>query len=131
MSDKEKSDKQKEEEQMIREIEAKIEDVIDLLSLQKDFHGSKRDLEKTLDSHQQSRNNKELTYMRKDSSKHKHVAITKHAQGNMDLVEAMKMHKRFSEHPIDLLSHLDTLTDKLVLLIQRQGNQSNNKRKRV
>lgn len=115
----EKTEKQKEEEKMIREIEGKIEEVIELLSLQKDFNGSQRDLQRTQSMHQKTRNNMDLLFLHKHKQ-HKNVAVTKHAHGNLELIEALKMHQKFSDHPVDLLSHLDTLTDRLLLLIQKQ-----------
>lgn len=116
---KTKEEKQKEEEKKIREIEAKIQEVIELLDLQKDFQ---RDVQRVQDIHAKTRNDKSLTFL-KQNNKHKNIAVTKHAHGNMEMIDILKKQQKFSDHPADLLSHLDSLTDQLLLMIQKQSKK--------
>jgi hypothetical protein len=108
-----------EDEKKIREIEGKITEVIELLDLQRDFPQKKQRVQEL---HAKTRNDKTLTFM-KHESKHKNIAITNHAHGNMELIDILKKQQKFSDHPSDLLSHLDSLTDMLLLLIQKQSKK--------
>ena len=119
----EKTDAQKEEEKMIKEIEGKIDEVIELLSLQKDFSTIQKDFQMTQDMHGRTRGDKDLTFMKKDKAKN--IAVTKHAHWNLEMVEATRLKKKFSQHPVDLLSHLDSLTDRLLMLVQKQSKRKN------
>lgn len=106
------------DEDLIKEIEEKIEEVVELLSLRKDVFSAKTDLESMRVQHGQTRGSKEQTWLQHKT--HKNIAVSKHARGNLDLLAAMREYKKFTKHPIDLLKHLDELTDRLLEVAQRQ-----------
>lgn len=114
-----------EQEKKIKDIEHKIEEVMELLALPKDL--LERKFEDILDTHKNTRNSKELAFMPAKGGKHKNLAVRQHSKANLDLIEAIRTRRRFLEHPDNLLEHLDKLTDKLLQLVQTQG--TNKKRK--
>jgi hypothetical protein len=106
------------DEKMIMDIEQRIEGVLELLGIKNKVNDIDEEVTKKRKVRHASKNNKELTWCK--GSKSNNIAITKHSQGNMELIEAIKTKKKFSEHPEDLLKHLDTLTDRLLTVIERQ-----------
>lgn len=120
MSTKEPTQEEK-DEQMIRDIEQRIEEVMELLSFQKDID---KEVETKKKQSQKSKNSKELTWA--PHAKHKNIPITEHSKGNMELISMIKTKKKFLDHPEDLLGHLDKLTDKLLSVVERWCKPSSN-----
>lgn len=112
------------DEQMIRDIEQRIEEVMELLSFQKDID-KELDLKKA--QNQKNKNSKELTWASSTNSKHKNIPITKHSHSNIQLIDMIKTKKKFLDNPEDLLKHLDQLTDKLLTVVERWCKPSTTK----
>lgn len=119
-ANKEKS----EQDKKINDIEKRIEEVMDLLALPKDIF--EQDFNRVLANHAKTRQKTELAYV--SGSKHKNLTVREHAKGNLDLVKALRTKQKYDNHPVDLLSHLDSLTDKLLLLVQAQGQNKRPKK---
>lgn len=107
------------DEQTIRDIEQRIEEVMELLSFQKNID---KEVAMKKAQSQKNKNSKELAWA--PHGKHKNIAITKHSHGNMELIDIIKTKKKFLAHPEDLLGHLDKLTDKLLTVVERWSRAS-------
>jgi len=116
-----------EDEQLIREIESRIEETLEILSTNKDIIQLQNELQSKLMQRNKNKNNKEKGWFPHKSKKN--IAVNKHAESNMHLAESMKMYLKFLDHPRDLLGHLDKLTDKLLDTLQRQVDRAATKKK--
>lgn len=115
---------EEEDEELIRELEQKIELVIELLETKKDRESSLEDLKLKHGNKRQHTGNKELTWLvDSKSKKQKLIGVSKHSHTNLELIEAWKTHKKFLEHPNDLLRHLDRLTDRLLEVVERYARR--------
>lgn len=103
-------------EQRMREIQKKIDDVLELLALQTDREAVQEELQNSQERHSRTRGSQELAFVK--GSKHKNLCITQHSHANLELVQALKKMQKFEEYPRNLLKHLDTLTDKLLAVVQ-------------
>jgi hypothetical protein len=109
------------DEELIRELEQKIEEVLELLSTQKDVDQSLDELTSKHHEKRKHTGDSESTWLQ--HKKHKNIAVSKHSQTNLDLIEAWKQHKQFMEHPKDLLKHLDRLTERLLNVVERYSKR--------
>lgn len=114
------------DEQMIKDIEKKIEVVVELLALQKDVDDVDKELECMQTEKEKSKNSKDMAWLPHKS--HKNVAINKNAKMNMDLIKTLQHRKKLSDNPSDLLKHLDTLTERLLVVVQRQCKRPKTKK---
>jgi site-specific DNA-cytosine methylase len=105
--------------ELMRELEQKIDKVIELLESQKTREETERNLAEKSELKRKHTGNQELAWLSQNRSKKKRIAVTQHAQSNLDLIDAWQEHQKFMEHPKDLLRHLERLTDKLLEVVQR------------
>lgn len=106
------------DQQLIKDIEKKIEEVVELLALRKDVDEVDKELECMNTEKEKSKGSSELAWLPHKS--HKNVAINKHTKINMDLIKTLQHKRKLTDHPDDLLEHLDKLTEKLLVVVQRQ-----------
>ena len=103
-------------EKKMHDIQKKIDEVLTLLSMPVDRDRASEELESRKERHAKTRGDQELAFLR--NSKYKNLAITKHSQANLELIESLQQVQKFEEYPRNLLKHLDTLTDKLLNVVQ-------------
>jgi len=104
------------DQQLIRDIEKKIEDVVELLALKKDVDEVDQDVEGF--ENEKSKSSKEMAWL--PHKTHKNIVVNKNTKVNMDLIKALKHKQKLLENPSDLLKHLDNLTEKLLAVVSRQ-----------
>lgn len=121
----EKTQEEKDQE-LIRDIEKKIEEVVELLALQKDVDEVDKELECIQTEKDRSKDSKDMAWLPHKS--HKNVAINKNTKVNMDLIKTLKHRQKLLENPSDLLKHLDNLTEKLLVVVQRQCKKPRTKK---
>lgn len=115
---------EEEDEELIRDLEQKIELVIELLETKKDLDTSLDDLKAKHSNKRQHTGNRELTWLADSKSKKPRlIGVTRHSHTNLELIEAWKRHKKFLDHPQDLLRHLDRLTDRLLKVVERYARR--------
>ena len=110
------------DQQMIQEIERKIEDVVELLALRKDVDEVDDDLETKSAEKEKHKNTKELAWL--PHKTHKNIAVNKHTKTTMELIQSLKHKQKLLDNPANLLKHLDTLTERLLTVVKRQCKKS-------
>lgn len=121
----EKTQEEKDQE-LIRDIEKKIEEVVELLALQKDVDDVDKELECIQSEKDKSKGSRDMAWLPHKS--HKNVAINKNTKVNMDLIKTLKHRQKLLENPSDLLKHLDNLTERLLVVVQRQCKKPRTKK---
>jgi hypothetical protein len=121
----EKTQEEKDQE-LIRDIEKKIEEVVELLALKKDVDDVDKELECIQSEKDKSKDSRDMAWLPHKS--HKNVAINKNTKVNMDLIKTLKHRQKLLENPSDLLKHLDNLTERLLVVVQRQCKKPRTKK---
>lgn len=110
------------DEELIREIEQQIEEVVELMATRKNKDHSAQEVLEMDDMRERHVNNGMQVFM--GHKKHKSVSVSKHCHWNLQYIESLKQDFKFRKYPRNLQKHLQTLSDRLLVVMKRKDKRS-------
>jgi hypothetical protein len=110
------------DEELIRELEQQIEEVVELMASRKNKDTSAQEVLETDDLREKHINNGLSVFM--EHKKHKSIVVTKHCHFNFKHIEALKQDLKFRKYPRNLQRHLQTLSDRLLVVMKRKDKRN-------
>lgn len=110
------------DEELIKEIEQQMEEVVELMGTRKNKDQSAQELLESEEMREKHLNNGVMVFM--GHPKHKHVSVSKHCHYNLQHIEALKKDWQFRKYPRNLQKHLQTLSDRLIVVMKRKDRRN-------
>jgi hypothetical protein len=109
------------DDERLREIEAKIKELIQLIGEGHDRAGADERLQAARASRdEQKGNRRERTFHREDRGAGKSIATTQHTSAHLRLASALKLRIRLGEYAAELEDSLARLAEEQVEVLERQ-----------
>jgi hypothetical protein len=108
------------EKQRIRELEADIEEMVELLATRQSKKEHKRHLIKKKIATFSNVADAQASEVFLKHKTHKNVVVTQHVSDKMELAKTYKKHLKYEKYGEDLIQELDNATKELCVLLEKQ-----------
>jgi hypothetical protein len=116
-----KPTKEELDEERLREIEAKIKELTQLIAEGHDRPGADKRLEAARASRdKQKGNHKERTFHKEDRGSGRPIATSQHTSAHLSLASALKLRIRLGEYALELEDSLARLAEEQVEVLERK-----------